>query len=116
VKVHFVMAASAVLVLLTSATFAANSSSKISHVAPAAHSSSSRSQSPLRDPRGGIGPEGTPRAGSRFSVMTGDEALMCKVAGNPSSTIWAPPDAYAQAIAHMRREGDIRCRPSMTSE
>ena len=82
-KVHLVMAASAISILLTSAAFAAN--------------------------RGSTGPEGTARGGDRFTVMTDDEELMCKVAGNPSGNNYAPPGALAKSIEYQHQEGNIRC-------
>jgi hypothetical protein len=100
-KMHLIIAAAAASILLTSAANAAHSSSSSSHVSSGVSN------------RGGTGPEGTPRAGSRYTVMTDNEQLMCKVAGNPSGDNWAPPTAWAQEIAHMHREGDIRCTPAM---
>src|SRR5262249_30978962 len=92
-KVHLVMAASAVSLLLTSAAFAA----------------SSHSGSTLGTERGSTGGEGTPRGGDRFTVMTDDEGLMCKVDGNPSGSTYAPPSALAASIEHQQQEGNIRC-------
>lgn len=100
-KMHLIIAAAAASILLTSAANAAHSSSSSSHVSVGVNN------------RGSTGPEGTPRGGSRYTVMTDDEQLMCKVAGNPSGNNWAPPNAWAQGIAHMRQERDIRCTPTM---
>lgn len=85
-KSHLFMAVAA-SILLTTAALAATSSSSSNH------------------PR---------RAGDRFTVVTDNEQLMCKVAGSQASRSWSPPPAWAGAIDHMRREGDIRCTPSMT--
>jgi hypothetical protein len=85
----FMAAAAAASVLLTSAAFAANSA-------------------------GGI-PHETRRAGDRFTVVTDNQELMCKVAGNQSSRSWAPPADWAHAVAYLRQEGDIRCTPRMTN-
>ena len=63
---------------------------------------------------GGI-PHQNRRAGDRYTVMTDNEELMCKVAGSHSSGSWAPPPDWAHAIAHLRQEGDTRCTPSMTN-
>jgi len=84
------MAAAAASILLTSA----------------AHASSP-------GPGSGV-PHQTRRAGDRFTVMTGNEQLMCKVAGSQASRSWSPPPGWAHAIAHLRQEGDTRCTPSMT--
>jgi hypothetical protein len=85
------MAAAAASILLTSAAFAGS---------PGVDS--------------GIGHE-TRRAGDRYTVMTDNEELMCKVAGSHSNGSWAPPPDWAHAIAHLREEGDTRCTPSMTN-
>lgn len=63
---------------------------------------------------GGI-PHENRRAGDRYTVMTDNEQLMCKVAGSQSSLSWAPPADWAHAIAHLRAEGDTRCTPQMIS-
>ena len=81
------MAAAAASVLLTSAAFAASS--------------------------GGVAHER--RAGDRYTVVTDNEELMCKVAGSQSSRSWSPPADWAHAVAHLRQEGDTRCTPSMTN-
>ncbi len=86
-RTHLFMVAAAASILLTSAAFAATF--------------------------GGI-PHQTRRAGDRYTVVTDNEQLMCKVAGNQSGRSWAPPD-WAHAIAHLRQEGDTRCTPSMTN-
>jgi hypothetical protein len=62
----------------------------------------------------GIGHEPR-RAGDRYTVMTDNEELMCKVAGSHSNGSWAPPSDWARVIAHLRQEGDTRCTPSMSS-
>jgi hypothetical protein len=82
------MAAAAASVLLTSAAFAATI--------------------------GGI-PHETRRAGDRFTTVTDNQELMCKVADNPSSRSWAPPADWAHAVAYLHQEGDIRCPSKMTS-
>ena len=82
---HLLMAAAAASILLTSAAFASV---------------------------GGI-PHQNRRAGDRYSVMIDNEELMCKVAGNESSQPWAPPPGWTPAIVHLRKEGDIRCTPSI---
>jgi len=92
-KVHLVMAASAVSLLLASAAFAASP-----HIG-----------STIGTERGGTGPEGTPRGGDRFTVVTGNQELMCKVAGNPSGSPWAPPRAWDQSIEYMHRVGNFSC-------
>ena len=63
---------------------------------------------------GGI-PHENRRAGDRYTVMTDNEQLMCKVAGSQSSGTWAPPADWSHAIAHLRAEGDTRCTPAMTN-
>lgn len=85
-RTHLFMAAAAASILLTSAALAASSGGGIPH-----------------QPR---------RAGDRFTVLTDNEELMCKVAGDRSSRSWAPPADWAHAIAYLRQEGDIRCAPS----
>ncbi len=85
-KNHLFMAVAAASILLTTAAMAATSSS--SH------------------PR---------RAGDRFTVVTGNEQLMCKVAGSEDSGPWLPPPGWTNAIAHYRQEGDIRCPPGVTN-
>ena len=85
-KMHLVMTAAAAAILLTSAALAASAPSSSNH------------------PR---------RAGDRYTLMTDNEELMCKVAGTPDSRGWVPPQ-WANAITHLRQEGDIRCTPSMT--
>lgn len=86
-KSHLFMAVAA-SILLTTAALAATSSSSSNH------------------PR---------RAGDRFTVVTDNEQLMCKVAGSEAGRPWLPPPGWTNAIAHLRREGDIRCTPSMTN-
>ncbi len=88
---HLLMAAAAASILLTSAALAGSPG-----------------------PGSGI-PHETRRAGDRYTVMTDNEELMCKVAGAPSSRSWAPPADWAHAVAHLREEGDTRCTPSMTN-
>jgi hypothetical protein len=83
------MAAAAASILLTTAAFAEGAGSGIPH--------ESR------------------RAGDRYTVMTDDEPLMCKVAGNRDSNGWAPPPDWSHAVAHLRQEGDTRCTPSMVN-
>jgi hypothetical protein len=85
-KMHLVMAAAAASVLLTSTAFAASTTSSSGHER---------------------------RAGDRYTVVTDNEELMCKVAGDQSSPTWAPPADWAHAIAHLRAEGATRCTPSM---
>jgi hypothetical protein len=85
-KMHLVMAAAAASILLTSVAFAASTPASGSHAR---------------------------RAGDRYTVVTDNEELMCKVAGNQSSPTWAPPTDWARAIAHLRAEGATRCTPSM---
>jgi hypothetical protein len=90
-RTHLLMAAAAASVLLTTAAFAASE---------------------------GVGsgiPHETRRAGDRYTVMTDNEELMCKVAGSHSNGSWAPPPGWAHAVAHLRQEGDTRCTPSMTN-
>jgi len=84
-RTHLFMTAVAASILLTSAAFAASSTTPL-HVR---------------------------RAGDRYTIMTGNRELMCKVAGNESSPGWAPPPQWANAIAYLRQEGEIRCTPSM---
>jgi hypothetical protein len=88
-RTHLFMAAAAASVLLTSAAFAANSA-------------------------GGV-PHETRRAGDRFTIVTDNQELMCKVAGNQSSRSWAPPADWAHAVAYLHQEGDIRCTPGKAS-
>ena len=88
-KTYLVLAATAASILLTSAAFAASSG-------------------------GGI-PHETRRAGDRFTVVTDNEELMCKVAGGQSNGSWAPPTDWTRAITYLRAEGDTRCTPSMTN-
>ena len=90
-RTHLLMAAAAASILLTA-------------IAPA------RSE----EPGSGIGHE-TRRAGDRYTVVTDNQELMCKVSGSQSSRTWAPPSDWAHAIAHLRQEGDTRCTPSMTN-
>ena len=87
-KMQLAIAAAAASILLTSAASAA---------------STPTSGSPGR------------RAGDRYTVVTDNEELMCKVAGNQSSPTWSPPADWAHAIAHLRAEGATRCTPSMTN-
>jgi hypothetical protein len=85
------MAAAAASILLTTAAFAASE---------------------------GVGsgiPHESRRAGDRYTVMTDNEELMCKVAASHSNGSWAPPPGWAHAIGHLRQEGDTRCTPSMTN-
>jgi len=86
---HLFIAAAAAAILLTSGAFAASSD-------------------------GGV-PHETRRAGDRYTVVTDNEELMCKVAGSQSSRSWAPPADWAHAVAHLRQEGDVRCAPSMSN-
>lgn len=86
---HLFIAAAAASILLTTAAFAADSI-------------------------GGV-PHETRRAGDRYTVVTDNEELMCKVAGSQSSRSWAPPADWAHAIAHLRQEGDVRCTPGMSN-
>jgi hypothetical protein len=88
-RTHLFMAAAAASVLLTSAAFAATSG-------------------------GGI-PHETRRAGDRFTIVTDNQELMCKVAGDQSSRSWAPPADWAHAVAYLHQEGDIRCTPRMSN-
>jgi len=83
-KNHLFMAVAGVSILLTTAAVAANSSSSTTHQR---------------------------RAGDRYTIMTRNEQLMCKVAGNEASRSWSPPPAWTNAIVHLRQEGDIRCPP-----
>jgi hypothetical protein len=86
---QLLMAAAAASILLTTAAFASPSI-------------------------GGI-PHETRRAGDRYTVVTDNQELMCKVAGDRSSRSWAPPADWAHAVAHLRQEGDVRCTPSMSN-
>ncbi|HUL05170.1 MAG TPA: hypothetical protein VLV76_02490 [Candidatus Acidoferrum sp.] len=86
-KTYLVMAAAAASILLTSAAFAASSG-------------------------GGI-PHETRRAGDRFTVVTDNEELMCKVAGAHSNGSWGPPTDWTHAITYLRAEGGTRCTPAM---
>jgi hypothetical protein len=88
---HLLMAAAAASILLTSAALASSPG-----------------------PGSGV-PHQTRRAGDRYTVVTDNEQLMCKVAGTQSSRSWAPPTDWAHAVAHLRQEGDIRCTPGMTN-
>ena len=88
-RTRLFMAAAAASVLLTSAAFAANSA-------------------------GGI-PHETRRAGDRFTIVTDNQELMCKVAGGQSSRSWAPPADWAHSIAYLRQEGDVRCTAGMAT-
>ena len=90
-RTHLFMAAAAASILLTSAALASSPG-----------------------PGSGIG-HATRRAGDRYTVMTDNEELMCKVAGSQSNRSWAPPADWARAVAHLRQEGDTRCTPSMTN-
>ena len=90
-RTHLLMAAAAASILLTSAALASSPG-----------------------PGSGV-PHETRRAGDRYTVMTDNEQLMCKVAGSQASRSWSPPPAWAHAVAHMRQEGDTRCTPSMTN-
>lgn len=101
-NVHLVMAASAVALLLASSAFTAMPT-KSSYAASATHSR------PIGSERGSTGPEGTPRGGDRFTDTTDNEELMCKVAGNPSGSSYAPPVALEKSIESMDQEGYIRC-------
>jgi hypothetical protein len=90
-RTHLLMAAAAAAVLLTTAAFAASE---------------------------GVGsgiPHESRRAGDRYTVMTDNEELMCKVAASHSNGSWAPPPGWVHTIAHLRQEGDTRCTPSMTN-
>ena len=86
-KVHVFMAAAAASVLLTSAAFASI---------------------------GGI-PHETRRTGDRFTIETGNEELVCKVAGDPSSPSYAPQTGWAHSEAYLRQEGNARCTPGMVN-
>ena len=87
-KNHLFMAVAAASILLTTAALAATSSSSGTH------------------PR---------RAGDRFTVVTDNEQLMCKVAGSEDSGPWLSPPGWTSAIAHYRQEGDIRCPRGVTN-
>ena len=84
---HLFMVAAAASILLSTAALAASSGSSTTH---------------------------TRRAGDRYTVVTGNEQLMCKVAGSQANRSWSPPPAWANAVEHLRQEGDTRCTPSMT--
>ena len=86
-RMHLFMAAAAASILLTSAALAANSI-------------------------GGV-PHQTRRAGDRYTVVTDNEQLMCKVAGSQAGRSWSPPPGWAHAVAHLRQEADTRCTPGM---
>ena len=90
-KSHVLMVAAAASILLTSAAFASS-----------------------EGPGSGIGHESR-RAGDRYTIMTDNEELMCKVDGNSGAPGWSPPPQWRHAIAHLRAEGDVRCTPSMTN-
>jgi hypothetical protein len=83
------MAAAAASILLTTAAFAEGAGSGIPH--------ESR------------------RAGDRYTVMTDNEELMCKVDGNSGAPGWSPEPQWRHAVAHLRAEGDTRCTPSMVN-
>ena len=85
-KNHLFMAVATASILLTTAALAASSSSSTTHQR---------------------------RAGDRYTIMTDNEQLMCKVASEDSRS-WSPPPAWTNAIENLRQEGDIRCTPSMT--
>ena len=90
-KAHLLMAAAAASVVLTTAAFAASE---------------------------GVGsgiPHESRRAGDRYTVMTDNEELMCKVDGNSGAPGWSPPPQWRHAIAHLRAKGDSRCTPSMVN-
>ncbi len=87
-KNHLFMAAAAASILLTTAALAASSGSSTTHAR---------------------------RAGDRYTVVTDNEQLMCKVAGSQAGRSWSPPPGWTNAIAHLRQEGDTRCTPSMTN-
>jgi hypothetical protein len=88
-KTYLVLAAAAASILLTSAAFAANSGGGIAHE--------------------------TRRAGDRFTVVTDNEQLMCKVAGTQASGSWGPPTDWTHSITYLRAEGDTRCTPAMVN-
>ncbi len=90
-KSHVLMMAAAASILLTSAAFASS-----------------------EGPGSGV-PHETRRAGDRYTVMTDNEELMCKVDGNSGAPGWSPPPQWRNAIAYLRAERDIRCTPSMTN-
>jgi hypothetical protein len=79
-KMHLVIAVAAASILLTSAAFAASTNPNSDHG----------------------------RCADRYTVVTDNEELMCKVAGTQSQ-----PADWAHAIAHLQAEGATRCTPSM---
>jgi len=90
-RTHLFMAAAAASILLTSAALASSPG-----------------------PGSGV-PHETRRAGDRYTVMTDNEELMCKVDGNSGAPGWSPPPQWRNAIAHLRAERDVRCTSTMTN-
>ena len=89
-KTQLIMAAVA-SILLTSAAFAANPG-----------------------PGSGV-PHESRRAGDRYEATTGNQELMCKVAGSQASASRLAPPNLSHAVSHLRQEGDIQCTPSMSN-